>query len=67
MRYQRQPQRDRRIKRGDDFAGDAWLDTKTGQIVYGVVGYDYNSKTETDEQERAQADLEKQIERGFWL
>lgn len=42
QRYIRQAQHDRRIARGDDWAGDAWLDTRTGQIVYMVVGHDPN-------------------------
>lgn len=41
-RYVRAPEHDRRISRGDDFAGGAWLDTVTGEIVYGAVGYDKN-------------------------
>lgn len=42
MKYTRAPEHDRRIKRGDDFAGDAWLNNETGQIEYGAVGYDRN-------------------------
>lgn len=34
----RAPQHDRRISRGDDFAGDAWMDRQTGTIRYVVVG-----------------------------
>ena len=64
MRYERKPEHDRRIKRGDDFAGDAWLDTMTGKIVYGTVGYDRN-QLETEEEERAMADYERQMMRGF--
>lgn len=41
-RYERMPQHDRRIARGDDFAGDAWRDTWTGEIVYGAVDVDRN-------------------------
>lgn len=40
MRYKRTPEHDRRIACSDSFAGDAWLDTKSGEIVYAVVGYD---------------------------
>lgn len=45
----------RRIRRGDDFAGDAWLDTTrtiigdgwcAQTIVYTVVGFDPNHKKE---------------------
>ena len=42
MKYTRTPEHDRRIRRGDDFAGDAWLNNETGQIEYGAVGYDRN-------------------------
>lgn len=54
QRYIRRPDYDRRMGRGDDFAGDAWEDiTQTVQgdgwgavtIVYTVVGYDPNNKT----------------------
>lgn len=41
-RYERRPEYDRRIRRGDDFAGDAWLDQETGKIVWGAVGVDRN-------------------------
>src|SRR5690606_34380408 len=34
----RAPQHDRRISRGDDFAGDAWMDRQTGTIRYVAVG-----------------------------
>ena len=44
MRYARQPQNDRRFARGDDFAGDAWQDTQTGEVTYTVVGHDPNVK-----------------------
>jgi hypothetical protein len=37
-RFQRAPNHDRRIRRGDDFAGDAWRDRETGAIVYVAVG-----------------------------
>ena len=63
-RYKRKPEHDKRIRRGDDFAGDAWLDTETGNIVYGVVGYDY-TKIEDDEAERAMADYEHRTMRGY--
>lgn len=42
-RFTRIPEQDRRIGRGDDFAGDAWLDRNTGQIAYGAVGVDRNA------------------------
>jgi hypothetical protein len=42
-RYSRMPAADKRIARGDDFAGDAWLDTATGDTVYTVVGFDRNA------------------------
>jgi hypothetical protein len=44
MRYIRACEHDRRFARGDDFAGDAWLDTETGKIVWMVVGYDPNKR-----------------------
>lgn len=44
VRYLRKPEADRRISRGDDFAGDAWLDTQTGETVYTVVGFDRNEQ-----------------------
>lgn len=44
VRYVRKPEADRRISRGDDFAGDAWLDTQTGETVYTVVGFDRNQQ-----------------------
>lgn len=34
----RAPQHDRRISRGDDFAGDAWMDRQTGTIRFVAVG-----------------------------
>jgi hypothetical protein len=36
--FTRAPEHDRRIGRGDDFAGDAWMDS-TGAITYTVVGH----------------------------
>jgi hypothetical protein len=41
-RYVREPDHDRRIRRGDDFAGDAWRDRATGDIHYVAVGVDPN-------------------------
>jgi hypothetical protein len=38
-RFIRVPEHDRRIRRGDDFAGDAWLDLATGEVIYVAVGY----------------------------
>lgn len=38
LRYIHMPEKDCRISRGDDFAGDAWLDRSTGDIVYSAVG-----------------------------
>lgn len=43
VRFVRSPQHDKRVPRGDNFAGDAWIDQETGQIVYGVVGHDRNA------------------------
>ena len=36
-RFVRVPGCDKRIGRGDDFAGDAWLDQITRRIVYSAV------------------------------
>lgn len=44
-RFVRTPDCDKRIANGDDFAGDAWLDQETRQIVYGAVGHDRNLST----------------------
>jgi len=38
-RYIRRPDHARRLAWGDDFAGDAWHNTITDQIVYCVVGH----------------------------
>ncbi len=37
-RWTRVPPLDRRVARGDDFAGDAWLDRETGTTRYTAVG-----------------------------
>lgn len=37
-RFVRAPEHDRRVRRGDDFAGDAWRDRDTGEIKYVAVG-----------------------------
>lgn len=42
-RYIREPDNDRRIGRGDDFAGDAWRDRQTGEIKYVAVGHNPNA------------------------
>jgi hypothetical protein len=41
-RYTREPDRDKRLNRGDDFAGDAWRDNETGKIKYVAVNRDPN-------------------------
>ena len=38
----REPSEDKRIAQGDDFAGDAWRDPKTGELRWCAVGYDLN-------------------------
>lgn len=43
-RYIRKSEQDVRICRGDDYAGNAWLDTLTGLIVWVAVGYDPNEE-----------------------
>ena len=42
-RYVREPAHDRRIRRGDDFAGDAWRDSATKEIRYVAVGHNPNT------------------------
>lgn len=37
--WERVPEKDRRIERGDDYAGDAWRYIVTGEIKYTAVGY----------------------------
>lgn len=64
MRYERQPEHDRRVARGDDFTGDAWLDTESGETVYGVAGYDMNRMQADTEEEAAYADWEKSVMYG---
>ena len=41
-RYTREPDNDKRIGRGDDFAGDAWRDRESGEIKYVAVGQNPN-------------------------
>lgn len=38
QRYTRAPWLDKRIRRGDDFAGDAWTDDQDGSVRYTAVG-----------------------------
>jgi hypothetical protein len=38
MKWERVPQRDRRFAWGDDYAGDAWRNTETGETRYVAVG-----------------------------
>lgn len=38
MRYVRQPEFDRRIQRGDDWSGDAWLDIEAGLTFWVAPG-----------------------------
>ena len=40
--YYRQPKHDRRIARGDDFAGDAWKHVVTGKLIWVAVGHNPN-------------------------
>lgn len=44
LRYVRLPERDRRFKYGDDYAGDAWIDRRTGEIRWTAVGVDLNEQ-----------------------
>lgn len=41
-RYTREPDRDKRLNRGDDFAADAWRDNETGKIKYVAVNRNPN-------------------------
>jgi hypothetical protein len=41
-RYIRRPEHDKRFKRGDDYAADAWLDTESGEIREVVVNHNPN-------------------------
>lgn len=43
-RYLRMTWKDKRIARGDDFAGDAWYDVERNRLVYVVVGNDPNER-----------------------
>lgn len=44
MQYVRDTSQDKRIARGDDFAGDGWKDQKTGEVIHTVVGINPNKK-----------------------
>ena len=37
--WHREPSSDRRIRRGDDFAGDAWRNGQTNELRFTAVGY----------------------------
>lgn len=41
--FERMPEHDRRVGRGDDFAGDAWRNAETGQVMWSGVGVDLNA------------------------
>jgi hypothetical protein len=43
-RYVRMPRYDTRVRRGDDFASDAWLDTVTGELLRVVVNFSPNTR-----------------------
>ena len=64
LRFVRKPEYDRRMQRGDDFSGDAWIDRFSGEIVYSVVGYDRNSGRPVTIHGRALAGLSEQKEEG---
>lgn len=42
--FVRAPEHDRRIRRGDDYAADAWRNTKTGELVQVAVGHKPNGE-----------------------
>jgi hypothetical protein len=37
-KWARHPKEDKRISRGDDFAGDAWRNLKTGEVRHVAIG-----------------------------
>lgn len=41
--YTRAPEHDKRIARGDDFAGDAWRNRETATIRWVAVGHNPNA------------------------
>jgi hypothetical protein len=43
-RYERRTAHDKRLRRGDDYAGDAWFDTVEKRIKYVAVGTDPNRR-----------------------
>ena len=45
-RWSRAPEHERRIGRGDDFAGDAWRHARTGHLRWVAVGRDPNAAAE---------------------
>ncbi len=45
--WRRKPKLDKRIARGDDFAGDAWVNILTGTVRYVAVGVTLNEQTST--------------------
>lgn len=54
-RFVRQSERDRRIQQGDDFAGDAWLDTHTNLTIWVSVGCEPSPDREPNDHERGLA------------
>ena len=52
--WERVPEQDRRIGRGDDHAGDAWRSRATGLVRWVAVGHDPNGEPDdgTDYAER---------------
>jgi hypothetical protein len=44
--WQRKPGLDKRIARGDDFAGDAWINMGTGEVRYVAVGQSMTNKSD---------------------
>lgn len=44
MQFVREESQDKRISRGDDFAGDAWKNQKTGEVLHVTVGHDPNER-----------------------
>jgi hypothetical protein len=54
-RYVRRADDDTRFEWNDDFASDAWLDTKTGLTVRTIVGFDPNADTLLAERQKGGA------------
>lgn len=54
-RYVRAKHLDTRIRNGDHFASDAWIDTKTNEVKRVSVTFDPNRALELEQERRARA------------